>query len=223
MFITRSSRSTIARSGVIYPMYSHTSASKRRRRVGRCSPPATGCAISRTATSRTTTRPLKSSTRPGGVTSCRKTVASIFGPSPSACSAICKPQFTGATCLPTRAGATQIRGPICCPMPSGGYTRQAAIRPNKLATADSDKRKRPIRSAASRSPYSKKRYGNDSPENGPLLTLLERKPVQPAPGHEAISYQATGLMLWAFLRSGSPRDGRKGVCRNPTPSRPSMS
>ena len=84
-----------------------------------------------------------------------------------------------------------------------GYTRQAAIRPNKLSTADSDKRKRPIRSAASRSPYSKKRYGNDSPENGPLLTLLERKPVQPAPGHEAISYQATGLMLWAFLRSGS--------------------
>ena len=30
------------------------------------------------------------------------------------------------------------------------------------------------------------RYGNDSPENGPLLTVPEREPVQPAPGHEAI-------------------------------------
>src|SRR5271166_1377531 len=111
------------------PMCSHTSASKRRRRVGRCSPPATGCVINRTATSRTTMRPVKSSTRPGSVTSCRKTAASIFGPSPSACSAICRPQFTGATCLPTRAGATQIRGPICCPMPSGErHARSSAAR-----------------------------------------------------------------------------------------------
>jgi pimeloyl-ACP methyl ester carboxylesterase len=52
MFITRSCRSTIARSGIIYPMCSHTSPSKRRRLVGRCSAPATGCAISRTATRR---------------------------------------------------------------------------------------------------------------------------------------------------------------------------
>ena len=37
------------------------------------------CAIGRTATSWTTVRPVKSSTRPGGVTSCRKTAASIFG------------------------------------------------------------------------------------------------------------------------------------------------
>jgi hypothetical protein len=68
---------------------------------------------------RTTMRPVQSSTRPGSVTSCRKMAASIFGPSPSACSAICRPQFTGATFLLTRAGATQIRGPICYPMPSG--------------------------------------------------------------------------------------------------------
>ena len=33
--------------------------------------------------------------------------------------------------------------------------------------------------------------------------MLEREPVQPAPGHEAISHQATCLMLWAFLRPGS--------------------
>jgi hypothetical protein len=38
---------------------------------------------------------------------------------PSACSAICRPQFTGATCSPARVGATQLRGPICCPMLSG--------------------------------------------------------------------------------------------------------
>src|SRR6516164_7347000 len=49
MFITRSCRSTIARSGAIYPMCSHTSPSKRGRRVARCSPPAIGCALSRIA------------------------------------------------------------------------------------------------------------------------------------------------------------------------------
>jgi len=126
MFITRSCRSTIARSGAIYPMCSHTSPSKRGRRVGRCSPPAIGCALSRTARSRTTMRPVKSSTKPGSLTSRRKTAASIFAPSPSACSAICRPQFTGATCLPARAGDTPIRGPICCPMPSGKRHAQSS-------------------------------------------------------------------------------------------------
>jgi hypothetical protein len=116
-------------SGVIYPMCSHTSPSKRRRLVGRCSPPATGCAISRTATRRIAMRPAKSSTRPGSVTSCRKTAASIFGPTPFACSANCRLPFTGATCLPARVGATPIREPICYPMPSGKrHARSSAAR-----------------------------------------------------------------------------------------------
>ena len=32
--------------------------------------------------------------------------------------------------------------------------------------------------------------------------MVKREPVQPAPGHEAISHQRTCLMLGAFLRSG---------------------
>jgi hypothetical protein len=32
------------------------------------------------------------------------------GPTPSVCSVICRPPFTGATCLPARAGDTPIRG-----------------------------------------------------------------------------------------------------------------
>ena len=59
----------------------------------------------------TTVRPVKSSTRPGGVTSFRKTAGSIFGAyTPSVCSVICSPPFTGAACLPARAGDTPIRG-----------------------------------------------------------------------------------------------------------------
>jgi hypothetical protein len=141
MFITRSSRSTVARSGVIYPMCSHTSAFKRRSRVGRCSPPATGCAISRTATSRTTMRPVKSSTRPGNVTSCRKTAASIFGPSPSACSAIYRPQFIGATCLPTRAGATRSAGQSVVRCPVGSDTPDRLPHARTVARPATDSRK----------------------------------------------------------------------------------
>jgi hypothetical protein len=46
-----------------------------------------------------------------------------------------------------------------------------------------------------------KRSGNDSPENGPLLTTLEREPVQPARGTRPFQIiKRSCLMLWAFLR-----------------------
>jgi hypothetical protein len=73
--------------------------------------------------------PREVSTRPGSVTSCRRTAALIFAPTPFACSVICRLPFTGATCLPTRAGDTLNHEPICSPMRSGNrHARSSAAR-----------------------------------------------------------------------------------------------
>ena len=48
--------------------------------------------------------------------------------------------------------------------------------------------------------------------------MLEREPVQPAPGHEALYIVQLPDVMGLFTL-GLPRDGWKGVCRKPTPSR----